>query len=75
MARLLTEEDPASLARIARNLGSMSMRQSIVKNAPRVAARLPLLHAGQLRDPVQSGAIADRTASEVLNQNQSRLAQ
>ena len=75
MARLLTEEDPASLARIARDLGSMSMRESIVRNAPGVAARLPLLLAGQLRDPVQSGAIAERTASEVLNQNQSRLAQ
>jgi hypothetical protein len=75
MARLLTEEDPAALTRIARDLGSMSMRESIVRNAPRVAARLPLLLAGQLRDPLQSGAIAERTASEVLNQNQNRIAQ
>jgi hypothetical protein len=75
MARLLTEEDPAALTRIARDLGSMSMRESIVRNAPRVAARLPLLLAGQLRDPLQSGAIAERTASEILNQNQNRIAQ
>lgn len=75
MARLLTEEDPAALARIARDLGSMSLRESIVRNTPRLAARLPLLLAGQLRDPVQTGAIAERTASEILNQNQNRIAQ
>ena len=75
MARLLTEEDPAALTRIARDLGSMSLRESIARNTPRLAARLPLLLAGQLRDPLQSGAIAERTASEVLNQNQNRIAQ
>ena len=74
MARLPIEEYLAP-ARIALDSGSMSMAESLVRNALGVLACLPLLLAGWPREPLQSGATAERTASKVRNQNQSRLAQ